>query len=87
MKRGVNPLPEPWQYIAVDLIDPFSTGESTLVVVDYYSRFYEVVVMYSTTAERVMDALTQVFSRYGYPFTLKSGNCSRFRCKELPMFL
>ena len=45
MKRGVNPLPEPWQYIAVDLIDPFSTGESTLVVVDYYSRFYEVVVI------------------------------------------
>ena len=59
MKRGMNPLPEPWQYIAVDLIGSFSTGESTLVVVDYYSRFYEVVVMYSTTAGRVIYNLPE----------------------------
>ncbi|PFX23411.1 Transposon Ty3-I Gag-Pol polyprotein [Stylophora pistillata] len=41
MKR-VKPPTGPWQDIAIDLKGPLPTGESLLVVVDYYSRFYEV---------------------------------------------
>ena len=57
---------------------PLPTGESLLVVVDYYSRFYEVAIMCSTAAKRVVDVLTQIFSRYGFPFTLKSDNGPQF---------
>lgn len=59
---------------------PFPTGESLLVLVDYYSKFYEVVIMRSTTAKRVVDALTQIFSgsRYGFPFRLKSDSGPQF---------
>ena len=51
-------LPDgPWQDLAVDLMGPLPFGHSLLVIVDYYSRFYEVEVMQSTTAEKVIDRL------------------------------
>ena len=86
MKRA-EPSTGPWKDIAVDLMGPLPTGEGILLVVDYYNRFYEVVVMHSTTAERVMDALSQIFYRYGCPFTLKSDNDPQFRCEEFTNFL
>ena len=86
MKR-VKPPTGPWQDIAIDLMGPLPTGESLLVVVDYYSRFYEVAIMCSTAAKRVVDVLTQIFSRYGFPFTLKSDNGPQFCCAEFEKFL
>ena len=86
MKR-VKPPTGPWQDIAIDLMGPLPTGESLLVVVDYYSRFYEVAIMCSTAAKRVMDVLTQIFSRYEFPFTLKSDNGPQFCCAEFEKFL
>ena len=59
-----------------------------LVVVDYYSGFYEVLIMRLTTAaEKVMDILMQMFSRYGHPFTIKSDNGPTFRCQKFTTFL
>ena len=55
------------------------TGESLLVVIDYYSRFYKVVIMHSTTAKRVMHALTQRYSA--------DINGSQFCCEEFEKFL
>ena len=56
--KRVKPPTGPWQDIAIDLMGPPPTGESLLVVVDYYSRFYEVAIMNSTAAKRVVDVLT-----------------------------
>ena len=64
-----------------------STGESLLVVVDYYSRFYEVAIMRPTAAKKMVVVLTQIFSRYGFPFTLKSDNGPQFCCEEFEKFL
>ncbi|PFX17749.1 Uncharacterized protein K02A2.6 [Stylophora pistillata] len=50
-------------------------------------RFYEVVIMRSTAAKRVVDVLTQIFYRYGFPFTLKSDNSPKFWCEEFEKFL
>ena len=86
MKR-VKPPTGPWQDIAINLMGPLPTGESLLVVVDYYSRFYEVAIMCSTAAKRVVDVLTQIFSRYGFPFTLKADNGPQFCCAEFEKFL
>ena len=39
-------LPDgPWQDLAVDLMGPLPSGYSWLVIVGYYSRFYEVEIM------------------------------------------
>ena len=86
MKR-VEPPTGPWQDIAIDLMGPLPTGESLLVVVDYFSRFYEVEIMRSTTSKKVVDVLAQIFSRYGYPFPLKSDNGPQFCCEEFKTFL
>lgn len=49
----VEPPTGPWQDVAIDVLGPLPSGESLLVVVDYYSRFFEVVIMHSTTSQRL----------------------------------
>ena len=68
-----TPLPDgPWGDLAVDLMGPLPSGHHLLVVVDYYSRYYEVVVVQTNTAGKVIDCLDKVFSRHGLPMSLKS---------------
>ena len=39
-------LPDgPWQYLAADLMGPLPSGDNLLVIVDYYSRFYEIRIL------------------------------------------
>ena len=50
VSRPANPEPikptllprNPWQDLAVDLLGSLLSGDSVLVVVDYFSRFYEI---------------------------------------------
>ena len=57
LKRTELPI-GPWQHISADLITPSLPSEDNLlVVVDYYSRYMEVEVLRSTTANKVMDCL------------------------------
>ena len=65
--QRVEPPSGPWQDIAIDVLGPLPSGENLLVVVDYYSRFSEVVIMHSTTFRKMIEALTPIFTRYGYP--------------------
>ena len=69
---------------AVDLMGPLPSGHSLLVIVNYYSRFYEVEVIQSTTAEKVIDRLADTFSRHGLPATCttKSDNGPQFKSSE-----
>ena len=57
---------------------PMLTEESFLVVVDYYSRYYEVVISHSTTTEKIVDALSSIFARFGFPHSLKLDNGPQF---------
>ena len=93
---GYNP-PEPmartmppssaWQDIAIDLLGPIPTGESILVTVDYYSRYYEVNVLKSVTSSVIIQALRGIFARYGFPHSLKSDNGRQFVSEEFENFL
>ncbi len=74
------PLPDgPWQDLAVDLLGPLPSKLLIIVVVDYYSRFYEYDILTSTTTSNVIDSLEGIFSRHGLPITLKSDNGPQFR--------
>ena len=58
-----TPLPEyPWQQVATDLFT--LNGLDYLIVVDYFSRYPEVIQLRSTTSRSVINALKSVFARY-----------------------
>ena len=51
----ITQLPErPWQDLALESLGPLPTGEHLLVLVDYFSRWVEVDVIYSTTSEVII---------------------------------
>lgn len=76
-------LPEgPWQDLAIDLLEPLPSGHSVLVVVDFYSRYYEYAIMTCTTTVKVINNLEVIFSRHGLPTTIKSDNGPQFRSEE-----
>lgn len=76
----------PWTDIAVDFMGPLPSGHSIFVMVDYYSRFTEAVVMKQTTAKRTVDALHETFCRFGMPETIRSDNGPQFISEELKSF-
>jgi len=85
--RSTN-LPEgPWQDLAVDFLGPLPSGESVLVVVDYYSRYYELDIMRSTTAEKTVDSLKRIFARHGLPLSISSDNGPQFRSEVFANYM
>lgn len=68
----------PWEDIALDFLGPLPSGHSVLVVIDYYSRFYEIAVMKSTTSEKTVKMLKIIFARHGLPLTIHSDNGPQF---------
>jgi transposase InsO family protein len=80
-------LPDaPWQHLAADQMGPFPSGHSILVVVDYYSRFYEYHILRSTTTDKVIDAMEEMFSRHGLPLTIKTDNGPQFKAAEFDAY-
>ena len=68
----------PWR----DLMGPLPSGESILVVVDYYSRCYEVDVLKPTTAPKIISSFEEIFSRHGLLESRTSDNGSQFISAE-----
>ena len=85
--QRIEPPTGPWQDIAIYIMGPLPTSENLLVIVDYYSRFFEFVIMPSITSEKIIGVLIPIFARYGYPFSLKLDNDSQFQSKEFKNFL
>ena len=77
----------PWRDCSADLLGPQPTGESVLVVVDYYSRFLEVAILKSTTSTKITEAITPMFARFGVPFSLRTDNGPQFVSEEFESFL
>ncbi|XP_037529349.1 uncharacterized protein K02A2.6-like [Rhipicephalus sanguineus] len=74
----------PWEFLGMDLFH--LNGQAFLLVVDYYSRFPEVVTLRSTTARAVIDALKSIFARHGIPQDVRSDNGPPFSSQELAAF-
>ena len=72
----------PWRNLAIDLLGSLPTGESILVVVDFYSRYYEIDITRSTVASKVISSLEQIFARHGVTESLTSDNRPQFVATE-----
>lgn len=74
----------PWQVVGTDL---FSwNNQNYIVTVDYYSRFFELDQLHSTTSAAVIHKLKAAFARHGIPETIVSDNGPQYKSREFEMF-
>ena len=70
-----TPLPQgPRQDLALDLLLLLPPGDSALVVVEYFSRYYEIEIMHSTPSEKIIESLGRIFMIHGLPLSVTSDN-------------
>ena len=67
----------PWKRIHVDFAGPFY-GSMYMVVVDAHSKWLEVFPMTTTTTEKTLEVLRNLFASYGLPEQLVSDNGPQF---------
>ena len=75
----------PWAKVGTDLFE--LQGQHYLLLVDYYSNFFELARLGSNTrAMCVIDAMRSQFARHGSPEVLVSDNGPQFACREFRTF-
>lgn len=62
-------------------------NKECLVMVDAYSKWVEICIMGTTTAEKTVERLREMFARFGLPKTLVSDNGPPFAARYLEIFL
>ena len=68
----------PWQLLAADLLSPLTSGDYIFVVVDYYSRFFEMEFTKSITTEKIVSLMSKMFVTHGLPSSLRTDNGPQF---------
>ncbi|XP_044166875.1 uncharacterized protein K02A2.6-like [Acropora millepora] len=74
----------PWEQVAVDLFE--LNKKEYMITVDYYSNFWEIDRLTSTTSSAVVLKLKNHFARYGCPNRLISDNGPQFVSSEFRKF-
>ena len=74
----------PWQKVSSDLFT--LKGRNYLLIVDSFSRFPEVVQLFSTSSQTVVGILKSVFARFGIPEILVTDNGPQYASKHIAKF-
>lgn len=80
-------LPDyPWQKVGSDLFT--LQGINYIVIVDYFSRYPEVMVikLQTTTSQSIIVAMKSIFSRHGIPEMVVSNNGPQYSSQEFADF-
>ena len=77
----------PWQFCSCDLPCPLPDGRSVIVIIDYYSRFFEVRLLKSTKTEKGFEFVDTTFRRLGYPQALRTDNGPQFISIEFKLYM
>ncbi|XP_064482841.1 uncharacterized protein K02A2.6-like [Ornithodoros turicata] len=81
----VTPTPtRPWQRLGADLFH--FKGKEHLLLVDYYSRYPEVIRLPPTTSGQVITALKSFLARFGIPDVRRTDNGPQFCSSEFASF-
>ena len=74
----------PWQKVSLDLFE--HEGENYLALSDYYSKFFEVTKLSSTTSTSTIKHLKPHFARHGIPEDVITDNGPQFSSGEFATF-
>lgn len=75
----------PWQILASDLF--YFNNDRYIVLVDYFSKFFEISKLVDGKSSTVIHSLKQQFSRHGIPEVLKSDNGPEYASDEFAKFM
>ncbi len=89
---GEFPAPtRPWERVAIDITGPFWTAprrqENIVVLMDYFSKWPEILITGDTTTQKITSWLEEVFASWGNPLELVSDNGPQFTSHEFTQFL
>ena len=73
-----------WQIVATDMF--FWNGDDYLLVVDYYSRFWEIFKVSNTKSSAIIAKMKTLFARHGIPEVIKSDNGPQYASAEFAEF-
>ena len=73
-----------WQVVATDIFT--LNQENYIVIVDYYSRFFEVEKLSTMSSQSVITKMKGIFSRHGIPEKVISDNGPQYSSKEFQDF-
>lgn len=75
---------QPWHKVGTDLFK--LQGKDYLIVVDYYSKFFEIALLADTTAPTVIRRTKNIFAKHGIPKLIISDNGPQFKSREYKKF-
>lgn len=87
MKQPLKPHPiplRPWQKVGLDLFE--LDKKFYLVLIDYFSKFFEVCELQKTTSTGIINKLRPIFARHGIPEELMSDNAPNLVSEEFDRF-
>lgn len=74
----------PWQKVGTDLFT--CNNKNYIITVDYYSRYFELDELNSTTSIAIIKKLSAQFARHGVPEIVMSDNGPQFSSMEFAQF-
>ena len=74
----------PWKIVTTDLFQ--FKGCDYLLLVNYYSRFFEISKLPDTTANTIILYTKSIFTRHGIPNVLRSNNSLQFSSDAFKQF-
>ena len=77
-------LDRAWQTLGMDLFT--WNNEQYIITMDFYSRYFELDKLHSTTASAVIHKLKATFARHGIPETVISDKGPQYKCREFEAF-
>jgi hypothetical protein len=79
-------VPEkPWQVVGTDLF--YFQGKNYVILVDYFSKFVEFVMIPKLTSLNTINAIKSNFSRHGIPGIIRSDGGTQYTSEEFQHFL
>ena len=76
---------EPWSVVGADLFE--YKGKDYLLVVDYFSRWIEVLEVHKKTTDAVVRGMEVIMARLGVPLTMRSDNGPCFSSDAFRRFI